>query len=145
MDYITYTLDKHLGESYAPWMYIFDTPEKACEIINKAIKGIKDEDAECYIQEVYTEYGDKNTYIRLGIPGNIEKPYGAYGTTIDILCPDRKDQKCIRIFTIGKILTEDITREMLEIKESDKERPSKQKKEYIKRLWKLNKVILDAR
>lgn len=145
MDYGLYAINKHLGESHAPWMYIFDTPEKACEIINKTIKGIKDEDAKCYIQEVYTEYGHKNTYISLSIPGNMGKPYGPYGTTIDILCPDRKNQKCIRIFTIGKILTEGITREMLEIKESDKERPSKQKKEYIKRLARLSRTLLYAR
>lgn len=145
MDYVMYALNKHLGESYAPWMYRFNTPEKACEIVNKAIKGIKDEDTECHIEEHHSEYGDKNTYISLSIPGNMEKPYGPYGTTINIRCPDNKDKKCVLITTIERILQDEITREKLEVIKSDKERPRKQKKEYIKRLARLSRTLLYAR
>lgn len=145
MDYVMYALNKHPIERDTPWMYRFNTPEKACEIINNAIKGIKDEDTECHIDEHYTEYRSKDTFISLSIPGNMEKPYGPYGTTINIRCPENKDKKCVLITTIEKILQDEITREKLKVIESNKEKPSKQKKEYIKRLARLSRALLYAR
>lgn len=139
MDYTLYTMKNHLGERHAPWMYRFSTPEKVCKNINDEIKDIENEDTYCEIEERYNEYGNKDTYISFTVPGSMENPYG---TNVNILCPDKKDKACVLMGTVESMIREEIAKEMEEVKEREKRLPDKLKKEYIKRLWKINRALL---